>query len=305
MYVATWRVQCKHPYFVCGHLACAVQTPILCMWPLGVCSANTHTLYVATWRVQCKHPYFVCGHLACAVQIDILGHLMCPLQTPKLSIRPLDDICIADTHTFYLATCCVYCRYRNFLSGHLTTCVLQTLKLFIWPFEDVCIADTHTFYLATCCVHCRHPHLLSGHLLCALQTPTPFIWPLAVCIADTHTFYLATCCVHCRHPHFVSGHLTACVLQTPTPFIWPLAVCIADIWDLKRFSYPWPTAQDTVLFRDFSVEDLQTAMRGTPVRHAVFVQVLNNSPEEAGVYHCLFLFFVFCFMSVYSFCLES
>ena len=169
------------------------------MWPLGVCSADTHTLYVAIWRVQCRHPYCVCGHLACAVQIDILGHLMCPLQTPKLSIRPLDNICIADTHTFYLATCCVYCRHPHFLSGHLTTCVLH--------------ADTHTFYLATCCVHCRHPHLISGHLLCTLQTPTPFIRPLAVCIADTHTFYLATCCVHCRHPHLLSGHLL-CVLQT-------------------------------------------------------------------------------------------
>ena len=132
--------------------------------------------------------------------------------------------------------------------------------------------------------------------MCPLQTPKLSIRPLDdMCIADTHTLYLATCCVHCRHPHFLSDHLTTCVLQTPTLFIWPLAVCIADIWDLKRFSYPWPTAEDTVLFRDFSVEDLQTAMRGTPVRHAVFVQVLNNSPEEAGACHC-FVVCVFCFL---------
>ena len=140
-------------------------------------------------------------------------------------------------------------------------------------------------------MYCRNPHFLSGHLTtCVLQTPILFTWPLAVCIAYTHTLYLATCCVHCRHPHLLSGHLL-CALQTPTPFIWPLAVCIADIWDLKRFSYPWPTAQDTVLFRDFSVEELQTAMRGTPVRHAVFVQVLNNSPEEAGACHFFSSFF--------------
>nr|XP_022323194.1 uncharacterized protein LOC111124546 isoform X1 [Crassostrea virginica] len=53
------------------------------------------------------------------------------------------------------------------------------------------------------------------------------------------------------------------------------------IWDLQNFQYPWPTAAEAAIFKNFSPKDLQENLTKTPVRHAVFVQCLNGSPEEA------------------------
>ncbi|XP_070175791.1 L-fucono-1,5-lactonase-like isoform X1 [Littorina saxatilis] len=53
------------------------------------------------------------------------------------------------------------------------------------------------------------------------------------------------------------------------------------IWDLQKFSYQWPTPDVPALFRNFTPEDLKEAAKDIPIKHAVFVQVLNNSPEEA------------------------
>ncbi|XP_071550820.1 L-fucono-1,5-lactonase-like [Panulirus ornatus] len=52
------------------------------------------------------------------------------------------------------------------------------------------------------------------------------------------------------------------------------------LWELERFRYPWPTP-GMVIHRDHRVEDLWLAMSHTPVRDVVFVQCLNDSPEEA------------------------
>lgn len=55
-----------------------------------------------------------------------------------------------------------------------------------------------------------------------------------------------------------------------------------DIWDLKKFQYPWPTAEEEAIYRNFSPDDLQQNLANTPIRHAVFVQCLNGTPEEAS-----------------------
>ncbi|PVD22213.1 hypothetical protein C0Q70_18019 [Pomacea canaliculata] len=49
-----------------------------------------------------------------------------------------------------------------------------------------------------------------------------------------------------------------------------------DIWDLSKFSYPWPTENEAEIFRNFGPEDLRAAMQGSHVRHCVFVQCLND-----------------------------
>ncbi|XP_048777701.1 uncharacterized protein y4mH-like [Ostrea edulis] len=53
------------------------------------------------------------------------------------------------------------------------------------------------------------------------------------------------------------------------------------IWNLKKFQYPWPTSAEAAIFRDFSACELEDNLKKTPVRHAVFVQCLNGTPEEA------------------------
>ncbi|CAG2212622.1 L-fucono-1,5-lactonase-like [Mytilus edulis] len=53
------------------------------------------------------------------------------------------------------------------------------------------------------------------------------------------------------------------------------------IWELDRFDYSWPTKDDKTLFKNFQIEELEEAVKATPVKYAVFVQCLNNKPEEA------------------------
>ncbi|XP_066968587.1 L-fucono-1,5-lactonase-like isoform X2 [Macrobrachium rosenbergii] len=52
------------------------------------------------------------------------------------------------------------------------------------------------------------------------------------------------------------------------------------IWELERFQYPWPTP-DMVIHRNHQVKDLLAAASETPVKQFVFVQCLNDSPDEA------------------------
>ena len=56
-------------------------------------------------------------------------------------------------------------------------------------------------------------------------------------------------------------------------------VNLPDIWDLQRYVYQWPES-DMVIHRNFGPEELWRDMKVTPVRHAVFVQVLNNEHLE-------------------------
>ena len=53
------------------------------------------------------------------------------------------------------------------------------------------------------------------------------------------------------------------------------------VWELARFSYPWPDSSQPVLFRDFSFRDLTPALDSVGVKHAVFIQAVNNFVEEA------------------------
>ncbi|CAH1787465.1 unnamed protein product [Owenia fusiformis] len=53
------------------------------------------------------------------------------------------------------------------------------------------------------------------------------------------------------------------------------------IWDLKKFNYPWPDADVGLIFRNFTPGDLAKEIEDSPIKHAVFVQCLNGSPEEA------------------------
>lgn len=55
-----------------------------------------------------------------------------------------------------------------------------------------------------------------------------------------------------------------------------------DIWDLEKFEYPWPTPDDTTLYKNFTLEHYSEATKNTPVKHAVFVQVLNKNTDEIG-----------------------
>ena len=59
-----------------------------------------------------------------------------------------------------------------------------------------------------------------------------------------------------------------------------------DIWELQKFKYDWPSEseKEAGLFRNFTIEDNNRERCETPVKHAVFIQVLNHSPEEAGFY---------------------
>ncbi|XP_013393929.1 uncharacterized protein LOC106161506 isoform X1 [Lingula anatina] len=52
------------------------------------------------------------------------------------------------------------------------------------------------------------------------------------------------------------------------------------LWNLKKFQYAWPDADVPILFRDINIEEYAEETRDTTFRHAVFVQVLNNCPEE-------------------------
>lgn len=58
---------------------------------------------------------------------------------------------------------------------------------------------------------------------------------------------------------------------------------ITDIWELEKFSYPWPTPDMKNIYRDIYITDLEKAVEDTPVKHAIFVQCLNASVEEAGM----------------------
>lgn len=52
------------------------------------------------------------------------------------------------------------------------------------------------------------------------------------------------------------------------------------IWDLKRFFYQWPT-KDMTIYRTIEASELEKALETTPVKNAVFVQVLNDCVEES------------------------
>ena len=62
---------------------------------------------------------------------------------------------------------------------------------------------------------------------------------------------------------------------------------LSDIWELDRFQYLWPSEDNPALFKNFTVGELDEGMKRTPVKHAVFVQVLNNKPEEIG--KCIYI----------------
>ncbi|XP_052278975.1 uncharacterized protein LOC127877305 isoform X2 [Dreissena polymorpha] len=51
-------------------------------------------------------------------------------------------------------------------------------------------------------------------------------------------------------------------------------------WALDKFPYPWPTA-DMSIYKDYYPCGLENAVADTPVQHAIFVQCLNCSAEEA------------------------
>lgn len=53
------------------------------------------------------------------------------------------------------------------------------------------------------------------------------------------------------------------------------------IWDLKKFEYPWPTSEDSFLYRNFTIDNYKQAVKSTPIKHSVFVQVVNNCVGEA------------------------
>ena len=63
-----------------------------------------------------------------------------------------------------------------------------------------------------------------------------------------------------------------------------------DIWELDRFEYLWPTPDIPVLYRNFTADELKVQMKDTPVKHGVFIQVLNDKPEEASKKQCYFKF---------------
>lgn len=52
------------------------------------------------------------------------------------------------------------------------------------------------------------------------------------------------------------------------------------VWALEKFSYPWPTP-DMRIYKDYYPCGIESGIEGTPVKHAIFVQCLNGSVEEA------------------------
>ena len=74
---------------------------------------------------------------------------------------------------------------------------------------------------------------------------------------------------------------------------------LSDIWELDRFQYLWPS-KDThpALFKNFTIEQLAEEMKVTPVKHAVFVQVQNNKPEEIG--KCIYYMAITHIMGVFT-----
>ncbi|KAJ8314832.1 hypothetical protein KUTeg_006982 [Tegillarca granosa] len=55
----------------------------------------------------------------------------------------------------------------------------------------------------------------------------------------------------------------------------------SDIWDLRKFHYECLHKEYEVIIRNILAEELVENMRATPIKHAVFVQCINDSPEEA------------------------
>lgn len=53
------------------------------------------------------------------------------------------------------------------------------------------------------------------------------------------------------------------------------------VWELEKFSYPWPTPDMKNIYKNFYITDYEKAIANTPVKHAIFVQCLNASVEEA------------------------
>ena len=53
------------------------------------------------------------------------------------------------------------------------------------------------------------------------------------------------------------------------------------VWELERFRYPWPNEDVLPIFKTISFGPLEAALETAKVGNAVFVQCLNNTPEEA------------------------
>lgn len=53
------------------------------------------------------------------------------------------------------------------------------------------------------------------------------------------------------------------------------------VWELNRFSYPWPNQEVAAIFRNITFPDLTAALDSAGIESAVFVQCLNNCPAEA------------------------
>ncbi|KAK7066862.1 hypothetical protein SK128_024506 [Halocaridina rubra] len=59
-----------------------------------------------------------------------------------------------------------------------------------------------------------------------------------------------------------------------------MKILLKNIWELDKFEYPWPTP-DLTIYKTHVIKDLVAATSSTPVKQHIFVQCLNDSPEEA------------------------
>ncbi|KAJ8300186.1 hypothetical protein KUTeg_021705 [Tegillarca granosa] len=54
------------------------------------------------------------------------------------------------------------------------------------------------------------------------------------------------------------------------------------IWDLKKFHYDWPTENEAAIFKNITLDELlKEVTSANKVKYGVFVQCLNDKPEEA------------------------
>ena len=78
--------------------------------------------------------------------------------------------------------------------------------------------------------------------------------------------------------HFLT---TLCIFSYLLSCIFSSFFFVSDVYEYERFSYDWPTP-DLKIYRNYFPCGLENASKATPIKHAVFVQCLNGSPEEAG-----------------------
>ena len=53
------------------------------------------------------------------------------------------------------------------------------------------------------------------------------------------------------------------------------------VWELERFKYPWPNDSVAPIYKTITFPDLTLALNSANVKNAVFIQCLNDCPEEA------------------------